>query len=169
MKKIIIAFIVIFVANLGCKKMSNTDGLCACSPISYPGISLVIKNAANLDLLNPANKEAYALSQIKLFQKDDKGVEKQVSFFLRPTFTYGISGSEKFNYYQLYSEEMIALARTKQPVFYLKLADGSPYELNLELKEGVADAGKLLIDKKEAPKETGELAKFNASIFYLNL
>lgn len=166
MKKIIIAFVVIFVANLGCKKVSNTDGLCACSPISYPGISLVIKNAANLDLLNPANKEAYALSQIKLFQKDDKGGEKQVNFFLRPTFSYG---SEKFNYYQLYSEEMIALARTKQPIFYLKLGDGTPYELNLELKEGMPDAGKLLIDKKEAPKETGELAKYNASIFYLNL
>jgi len=166
MKKIIIAFIVIFVANLGCKKISNTDGLCACSPMSYPGISLVIKNAAHLDLLNPVNKEAYALSQIKLFQKDDKGGEQQVSFSLRPTFTYG---SEKFNYYQLYSEQMIALARTKQQIFYLKLADGTPYELNLELKEGMPDAGKLLIDKKEAPKETGELAKYNGGIFYLNL
>ncbi|RQO69431.1 hypothetical protein DBR43_15220 [Pedobacter sp. KBW06] len=166
MKKIIIAFVVLFIANLGCKKISRTDGLCACSPATYPGVALVIKNVANLDLLNPANKEAYTLNQIKLFQKDDKGVEKQISFSIRPTFSYG---SEKFNYYQLYSEEIYVLARTKPQSFYLKLADGTPYELNLEFKEGVYKPQKLLIDKKEAPAETGELAKYDASIFYLNL
>jgi hypothetical protein len=167
MKKIIIVFIVLFVANLGCKKLSKSDGgLCACSPITYPGFALVIKNAANLDLLNPANKEAYVLNQIKLFQKDDKGVEKQVLFAIRPTFSYG---SEKFNYYQLYSEEIGLLARKSQQSFYLKLADGTPYELNLEFKDGIYKVQKLLIDKKEAPAETGELAKYDTSIFYLNL
>lgn len=166
MKKIIIAFVVIFIANLGCKKISDGDGLCGCSPITPPSLHLVIKSAVGTDLLNTENAGAYSPNQIQLFQKDNSGAIKQLRFHIRPGFSFG---SEKFNYYQLYSDEVGILAQIANQSFYLKLGDANPRELKVQLNNTTNRIEKLSIDKKDAPVETGEVSKYAGSIFYLTL
>jgi hypothetical protein len=165
MKKIIFVFAVLFIANLGCKKMSDTDTLCACSPVMKPFVSLVIKNSADLDLLNPSSNGGYKEKQIQLYLKDSNGNNKQVSFRINPSFTYG---NEKFNYYQLTSIEIIDLAKSIDDTFYLKLGDNQPIEINLQVKNQ-AKVEKLIVDKKEILAETGNEAKYFLSLFYLTL
>lgn len=169
MKKIIIAFAVLFVVVFGCKKIDETNGggLCACSPMPYAYMNLVIKNAGGEDLLNSATSGSFAQNQIQLYSKDANGNVKQINFFIRAPFSYG---ADKFNYNQLMSEEIAVLAKSIDNTFYLKLGNQTPYEINLQVNSNFRKVEKVLVDKKEAPKETGKLATdYGMNIYYLNL
>ncbi|WP_412466076.1 hypothetical protein [Pedobacter sp. KLB.chiD] len=150
MKKILIVLSLLFIINLGCKKENvGGGGLCACSPVSPPPLSLVIKNKADVDLLNPKTTGYFDKTRIQLFARDANNVVKPISFEIRQPFTY--TANLKLDYYQLISNEIPYLAKSPDQTFYLKLGDNMLYELNLKVTNNIVD--KLLIDKIEAPKE----------------
>lgn len=164
MKKFLLVLAVLFVANLGCKKMDedNGGGICACSPVrTGPDLALVIKNSSGTDLLDPGQSGAYTANQIKVFYKDNNGADKQVNIGIRPTFTYG---AEKFNYYTLLLSEAAALAR-QNITFYLKLGDAAPYELLVELDSTKSKIEKLKIDQQDMPMDNGSVKQY-INIFY---
>jgi hypothetical protein len=169
MKKFSIAFTVLFVLIFGCKKIdeANGGGLCACSPLPTAYLNLVIKNTAGNDLLNTATAGSFAQSQIQLYAKDAIGNIKQINFYIRSPFSYG---NDKFNYNQLMSDEIATLAKSIDNTFYLKLGNQNPYEINLQVNSNFRKVEKVLIDKKEAPAETGKVATdYGMNIYYLNL
>lgn len=169
MKKFIIALTLVFAVIFGCKKIdeSNGGGLCACSPMQTAYLNLVIKNAAGDDLLNSTTSGSFAQNQIQLYTKDANGTMKQISFSIRPPFSYG---ADKFNYYQLMSQEVAILAKSIDNSYYLKLGNQAPYEVNLQVSSTLNKVEKVWVDKKEASKETGKVATdFGLVIYYLNL
>jgi hypothetical protein len=167
MKKFLIALTLIIVANLGCKKEEIGErGPCACSPINYPYLSLVVKNAIGEDLLNSKTSGSFSTSQIKLYLVEANGATKSIDFGIRSPFSYG---SNQFTFYQLYSEQIVALtASSTTGVFYLKFADLPPYKLSLKIGTTIPKVEKLLINDKEAIVEAGPLQNYiGANIFYL--
>ncbi|MBB6236040.1 hypothetical protein HDC90_000646 [Pedobacter sp. AK013] len=159
MKKILFVLVLIFITNLGCKKIPNGGGLCACSPISYDtSLGLVIKNSTDVDLLNPKTTGFLDKTQIQLYSKDANHVIKQINFDIRQPFTY--TNNLKMDYYQLVSSEIGQQAKSIDNTFYLKLGD-KIYELNLKVNNQAVE--KLLIDKNDASKELP-----NANSQYLN-
>lgn len=164
MKKIIFILLVLFIANMGCKK-ENPD-ICACSPVVYPTFGLVIKNSTNADLLNPVTNGAYSKSQIQLYQKDNNGNNKNIDFVINQPFS---SRGQKFDYYHLVSAQIATLANSIENTFYLKIGNNEPIELNLYINKSKAKIEKLLVNKNEVPMESGEVSKYFLSIFYLNL
>ncbi len=150
MKKFLIILSAIFMIGLGCKKENiGGGGLCACSPITYPPLSLVIKNSADVDLLNPKTTGYFDKTKIQLYAKDTNHTIKPINFEIRQPFSY--SANQKLEYYQLISNEILLLAKHIDQTFYLRLGDNKLYELNLKVNNNVVE--KLLIDKAEAPKE----------------
>ncbi len=166
MKKFLIALTLIIVANLGCKKEEiGEPGPCACSPMSYPYLSLVVKNAVGEDLLNSKTSGSFSTSQIKLYVVETNGTIKNINFGVRPPFSYG---SNQFTFHQLYSQQIVALSASTSGVFYLKFGDLPPYKLNLKISTTAPKVEKLLINDKEATVETGPLQGYaDGNIFYL--
>lgn len=151
MKKILIVLMVIFIANLGCKKANvGGEGLCACSVLSGPPLVLVIKDSADVDLLNPKTTGYLDKNQIQLYSKDANNEIKQITFEIRPPFSY--SNNQKLDYYQLTSYQLPTLSKSIDNTFYLKLGENKLFEINMKVNKNMVE--KLLIDKAEAPKET---------------
>lgn len=149
MKKFLIVFLLIFIVNIGCKKIDlGGGGLCACSLMPQPILSLIIKNNANADLLNSATTGYFDKSKIEFYYKDANNLIKQLNFGISQPFTY--TNDVKVTYYQLVSYEIGMLAKSIE-TFYLKLGDGKIYELSLKVNNTVIE--KLLIDKVEISKE----------------
>ncbi|TBO40950.1 hypothetical protein [Pedobacter kyonggii] len=149
MKKILFVLVLIFITNLGCKKITDGGGVCACSPISYDtSLGLVIKNSTDGDLLNPKTTGFLDKTQIQLYAKDANNIIKKINFDIRQPFTY--TNNLKMDYYQLVSSEISREAKSIENTFYLKLGD-KLYELNLKVNNTVVE--KLLIDKVDSPKE----------------
>ncbi|WP_316845710.1 hypothetical protein [Pedobacter psychrodurus] len=167
MKKILIVLMVIFIANLGCKKAGvGGGGLCACSPITNNPLILVIKNSTDVDLLNPKTTGYFDKNQIQLYSKDNNNAIKQINFDIRQPFNY--NNTQKIDYYQLTSGEITYLATSMEHTFYLKLGDSKPYELNLKVNNNLVE--KLLIDKTEAPREIQQVTNsYIDSIYRLKL
>ncbi|CAM4355349.1 hypothetical protein SAMN06265348_11311 [Pedobacter westerhofensis] len=166
MKKFLVVCAVLFIVNMGCKKM-NADGggLCGCSPIEGPELDLVIRNAAGDDLLSDKTSGAYTKDNIQVYRKDENGKIIPIIFAVRPQFSYG---DEKFKYNFLYISAIRYNQDTQTDVIYLKLADHQPVELTLKLKlQGRFSVQQLLADQKEVEKDNGTVAKFSA-IYYLN-
>jgi hypothetical protein len=167
MKKFLIVIVVMFITNLGCKKITDSGGLCACSPISAVYLSLVIKNTAAEDLLSNKTVGAFTSNQIQLYYKESNGAIKQISFTVRQPFSYG---TDQFKYFQLFSQEIAALPNGAGTIVYLKLGDNAPYELKLQYNTYKNKVEKLLINDKEAPIETGKVSGYlDGNIFYLTL
>jgi len=168
MKKFLIALTLIIVANLGCKKEEiGEKGPCACSPVMYPYLSIVVKGSTGEDLLNSKTTGSFSTGQIKLYTIESNGSTKNIDFGIRPPFSYG---SNKFTYHQLYSQQIIALMASTSGTFYLKLGDTAPYKLSLKLNTTTAKIEKLMINDKEAAVETGTLQGYaDGNIFYLEL
>jgi hypothetical protein len=168
MKKFLIALTLIIVANLGCKKEEiGEKGPCACSPVTYPYLSLVVKGSAGQDLLNSKTAGSFSTGQIKLYTIESNGSTKNIDFGIRPPFSYG---SNQFTYHQLYSQQIIALMASTTGAFYLKLGEREPYKLSLKMSTTAGKIEKLMINDKEAGLETGELQTYSAgNIFYLEL
>ncbi|SFG90020.1 hypothetical protein [Pedobacter insulae] len=166
MKKFLIAFAIIIVAHLGCKKQEIGErGPCACSPLSYPYLSLVIKNAAGEDLLNLKTNNSFTVNHIKLYVLDANGQTKNVDFGIRPPFSYG---SNQFTFHQLHAQNIVALTASTNGTFYLQLGDRTPYKLNLKLNTTTSKIEKLLVNEVEAPIENGSLQGYtDGNIFYL--
>jgi len=161
MKKFLFVCAVLFIGSVGCKKMNiDGNGLCACSPITQPELTLVIKNAAGDDLLNDKTTGAFTKEKVELYTKDGAGKVIPVTFSIRPPFSYG---DEKFNFYQL--NFGLGFMQNKNSILYLKLGEGKVFELTFELNEGSYALSKLLIDQKEAQKDLGTVLKYK-SIFY---
>ena len=165
MKKFLIVLTIIIVANFGCKKEQIGDGICACSPVSYPYLSLAIKNNMGQDLLSAGIAGAYTSDQIQLFQKNNNGTIKLLKFHIRPPFSYG---NDQFKYNLLFSEEIIMLTKTMDQTFYLKLGDQPAFELNLQLHTTSKKVERLLINKNEAILDKGSVAAY-LNIFYLTM
>ncbi|WP_316804086.1 hypothetical protein [Pedobacter nototheniae] len=165
MKKILITLAVLFIINLGCKKIEG-GGLCACSPAVGPSLSLTIKSSTEADLLNSTTAGFYGKDQIKLYSKDANNVVKQISFTINQPFTY--TNDLKVTYYQLHSYEIASLSKNIDNTFYLKLGDDKIYELNLKVTSSLVE--KLLINKTEAPKEFPNVtASFLSSMYSLKI
>ncbi|SOD19000.1 hypothetical protein [Pedobacter xixiisoli] len=166
MKKFLAVLVIVFLANLGCKKLDDKQGVCACSPIYEPTVVLVVKNAAGTDMLNPATAGYFANNNIQLYYLEGS-TQKKLNFYVRPSFSYG---NEKFNYYQLNSSDIIRQSSTSNKDIYFKLGEDEPMKLNLEL---VADkkyqVAKLLVDGKEAVAEKGNVTSYLQNIFYVSL
>lgn len=149
MKKTLIVLAVLFITGLGCKKIIDTGGgLCACSPVQENYLSLVLKNNASKDILDPTTTDHLAKDKIQLYSKSATGEIKQISFGIRPPFSYG---DDKFEFYQLISAEILWLATSVDNNFYLKLGDSKEYLLNIKITNNKIE--KLLIDKLELPLE----------------
>ena len=167
MKKFLAVLAIVFLANLGCKKLDDNDGLCACSPVTEPTVALVVKNAAGADMLNPATQGYFTNANIQLYYQENGGALKQLNFYVRPSFSYG---SDKFNHYQLHTTEIIKHIAVNNHSFYLKLGSNNPLKLDFELKTNEKyKVIKLLVDNMEAPAETGTVAAYVPNIFYINL
>lgn len=168
MKKFLIVLAIIIAANIGCKKIDiGGDGLCACSPISYPSLSLVIKNASGADMLNGKTPGSFAANQIQLYSMEPDGTKKNINFSIRSPFSYG---TDQYIFYQIYSEQIVALATSASSNFYLKLGDNREYKLNLQLNSTTKRLEKLLIDDVQANVEAGPVANYvNGKIFFLEL
>lgn len=167
MKKFLAVLTIVFLANLGCKKLDVNDGLCACSPVVEPTIVLVVKNAAGADMLNPATNGYFTNSNIQLYYQENGGSLKQVTFYVRPSFTYG---SDKFNDYQLHTTEILKHIAANNRSFYLKLGSNNPLKLDFELQTNEKyKVVKLLVNDVEAQAETGAVATYVPNIFYVNL
>ncbi|MEH3111730.1 hypothetical protein [Pedobacter terrae] len=159
MKKILFVLVLIFITNLGCKKIINGGGLCACSPITYDtSLGLVIKNNTDADLLDPKTAGFLNKTQIQLYSKDANDAIKKINFDIRQPFTY--ADNLKMDYYQLVSVDISREAKSIDNTFYLKLGE-KLYELNLKVNNRTVE--KLLINKTDAPKELP-----NTNIEYLN-
>ncbi|RZL40836.1 MAG: hypothetical protein EOO93_30675 [Pedobacter sp.] len=166
MKKFLAVLIIVFLANLGCKKLDDNDKVCACSPISEPTVVLVVKNATSADMLNPTTTGYFANNNIQLYYLEG-GSQKKLNFYVRPTFSYG---SDKFNYYQLHSSDIIRQSLTDNKELYLKLGSNEPMKLALELGvDKKYQVAKLLVDNKEAVAEKGNVSSYVPNIFYITL
>ncbi|MEJ5996192.1 hypothetical protein WG904_17315 [Pedobacter sp. Du54] len=165
MKKTIIILLALFTVNLACKKEDiGGGGLCACSYISYMGLNLSIKDAANQDLLNPATSNSFTANQIQLYKKAANGDKIAISFTIRPPFNYQ---NGKFEYFQIFSDEIGRITNSIHDTYYLKLGDHEPYVLNLGINTTNKKTDRLLIDSKEAQKENNLPSEYPFNIFYL--
>lgn len=165
MKKFILALTIIFIANLGCKKIIDSEKPCACSPIYYPSLNLVIKNVAGDDYLNTKTTGYFAKDNIQLYYKEPNGNIKQVQFLIRQPFSYG---SEQFKYFYLRSEEILAINNSTNTLFYIKLGNNAPYELKIEFDKNKIE--KLLINNSETVPATGTLTNYqDGNMFYFTL
>ena len=164
MKKFILACVILFIVNMGCKK-TNADGgaPCGCSPVMGPSFSLVIKNSAGQDLLNPQTTAALTQEKIELYRKDAGGKIIPLNFSIRQPFTYG---NEKFTFYQLYINDLSFINDAGDNTAYLKLGNGPVRQVNVFLGQNPVLVNKVLVDKKEieSDKDNG---KTYLSIFYL--
>jgi hypothetical protein len=167
MKKFILVCAILFIANVGCKKM-NMDGgrLCGCSPapVEVPVLNLAIRNSEGTDLLSSNIPGAYKKDNIQLYRKDDAGKITPIPFSIRQPFT---DGEEKFSYNHLNTQALTYNTDTQSDRIFLKLGDEQPYELTLSFKTaGKIGVQKILINQKELEKVGGELVihKF----FFLN-
>jgi hypothetical protein len=162
MKKFLLVLAILFIAHLGCKKIDKEDRLCACSPISQPMFTLVIKKSG-VDLLNSTINGSFAKNQIQLYTIDESGKSKAIVFMIRSPF---VVDTEKLDYYQLVSYELLTLAISDTKSFYLKLGDEAPVELNF-VQNTTTRRLKLLIDKKEAVRESREIVNsVGGNVFY---
>lgn len=166
MKKFLIVILAIFLANLGCKKIDDGNRLCACSPVEEPALVLVIKNSEGVDLLNPINSGYFSNNQVQLYQRNENGSLKQITFYIRPPFSYG---NEKFNYYSLGSSEIIRLTNSINQDSYLKLGNNKPIKINIERAENSFSLGKLLINGVEKGAETSAVSNYVRNIYYIEL
>jgi len=167
MKKFLLALFIVFLANLGCKKLDKSDGgVCACSPAYEPTLVLVVKNAAGADMLNPATPGHFENNNIQLYSVEG-GIQKKLNFYVRTPFSYG---NDKFNFYQLHSSEIIRQFATNNKEVYLKLGNNASMKVSLELiTDTKFEITKLLIDNKEATAEQGNVKAYVQNLFYLNL
>ncbi len=166
MKKFLIVVLAVFLANLGCKKMDPGNRLCACSPVEEPTLVLVIKNSEGTDMLNPVNSGHFNNNQVQLYQQNENGSLKQITFYIRPPFSYG---NEKFNYYHLGSSEIIRLSNSINQDFYLKLGNNEPIKINIEKVENNFSLDKLLVNGQEKNAETGTVSNYIRNIYYIEL
>jgi len=164
MKKTLIVLAVLFITSLSCKKIIDPGGgLCACSPVQEGFLTVVLKNNAGADLLNPATAGYLSKEKIQLYIKNVSGGMRPINFEIRQPFSYD---NEKFEFYQLFSAEIFSLATSADTDFYLKLGESKEYVVNLK-KMGNKKVEKLLIDKVEVPfeKSTPTPYDFVNSIF----
>lgn len=164
MKKFLFICAILFIANVGCKKMNiDGGGLCGCSPTTGPTFQLVIRNSFGEDLLNSKTSGAYSIDKIELYRKDVTGKVVPVNFSIRPPFSYG---NESFSANSLYSADINYLFQASDKSIFLKLGGSKLYELTLQLNQQSAKVEKLLIDQKESEKAKGTIENY-ATIFYL--
>ncbi len=166
MKKFLIILSVIFIANLGCKKLDKGDRLCGCSPATQPPLTFVIKGANGTDLLNPATVGYFSNNDIKLYQLEENGAQKQLNFFVRPNFSNGV---DKFDFYQIHSAEIMRLAISLTKDFYLKLGDKEPLKINLERVKDDFKVSKLTINGVEKTAETGIITKYMPNVYVIEI
>lgn len=159
------AVVVLFIVSIGCKKVF-VEPLCACSPVHYPGFSLALKNANGADLLDPNVVGSFSKEKVKLFQKDAAGVVKQIQFYVNRPLNYD---GAKFPYHQLISDEIIYLAKTTKSTFYLQLGDNDPAQLTLDVNHITSVLEKLVVNSKEATRQTIGLEKYPSPIFSFTL
>jgi len=163
MKKIFFLLAVLFIVNLACKK--NGDGnTCACSPVTEPALTLVIKNAQGEDLLNPATSGALLESQVKLYTKSSNGGEQVSKIYIQKPVN--MSPTEKFDFYQITSYEIVNLAKSGSP-FYLKLGNAEPLLLTLTFNESTRKVEALVINQQPATKGEGLITSYIGSFFYI--
>jgi hypothetical protein len=164
MKKFILVCVILFIANVGCKKMNiDGGGACGCSPVQAGlQLNLVINNGAGDDLLNDKVAGAYTRDKIELYRKDSGGKAIPIIFAIRPPFSYG---DEKYKFSQLSSFDSTYVPNSAGSVIYLKLGDKT-YELTMQAKPNSYTIDRVLIDQKEAEKDNGTVAKYS-TIFYL--
>ncbi|WP_374951363.1 hypothetical protein [Mucilaginibacter sp.] len=166
MKKILLVLVVLFIANIGCKKVSMNGGnTCACSPVQGPAMLLVIQDANGQDLLDPQTNGALAKDKIDVYRKDAAGKIIPLYFEIRPQFSYG---EQKFKYYQLSLPELGFVQRGTPGTAYLKLGSAEPREVTIELSQTSNQVVKVTIDKKEAQRDADTIANY-ASVFYLKI
>jgi hypothetical protein len=164
MKKFLFICVILFIANVGCKKMNiDGGGLCGCSPTAGPTFQLVIKNSLGEDLLNSKTSGAYSIDKIELYRKDGNGKVIPLNFSIRPPFSYG---NEKFSANSLYSSDIAYLYQASDKSIFLKLGGSKLYELILHLNQQSGKVEKLFIDQKEGEKATGTIENY-ATIYYL--
>lgn len=167
MKKFLLALTIIFIVNLGCKKIIDSEKPCACSPVYYPSLNLVIKNAAGDDYLNTKTTGSFNKDNIQLYYKEANGNVKQVQFLIRQPFSYG---SEQFKYFYLRSEEILSINNFSATVFYIKLGNNAAYELKIDFDKSKNKVEKLLINNNEAVAATGTLTNYqDGNMFYFTL
>lgn len=169
MKKFLLALFIVFVANLGCKKLDKGGMPCACSPMAQPPLILVIKATNGDDLLNPATNGHFTADNIKVYHEAG-GKEMQMAFRLAKPFSYGNASTEKFEYYQIQSALVSMYPETAQPSFYLKLGNGTPLLLKPTMdKDTKYKVAKLLVNDVEATPETGAAKNILPNVFYITL
>lgn len=167
MKKFLFALILIFATGLACKKIDDQNPLCACSPVQLPTLTLVLKDANQLDLLNPNNQGALLAKDIKLSYTNANQVEKNLIFYLRAPFSYG---NKMFNFYQLHSSDILKIAAENDKQLFTLQLGAKQLKLKISLDEKLKyKVTQLSANDTAAPAETGELSAFVPNLFYLNV
>ncbi|WP_118195901.1 hypothetical protein [Albibacterium indicum] len=156
MKKIAIVSMIMFMAMMGCMKSEIVEpGICACSPVEPPGISLVVQNEAGDDLLNEDRDEFYSKEEITVFGVDKNGKQVDMVFSIRPPFTYE---DIKFEYYTVVLPHVYGLKNEFNNKMFIRFGDNDPYELKISFDEKQT-ANQLLINDKEAARVEEDVLK----------
>lgn len=159
MKKFLIILSIILAVNISCKKINP---LCACSPMPATSFNLVIKDANGNDLLNSSTPGFIAQNKIQLYSIDGNSVVKQISFSIRQPY---VSGTSRFEYNQLSSEEIALKVKDTNSNFYLKLGDDKLVQINLIVSSNIVD--KAYLNKIEAPIETTPFKGFSRDPIFI--
>lgn len=145
-----------FMAMMGCMKSEIIEpGLCACSPVEPPGISLVVQNEAGDDLLDEDVAGFYSKEDIKVFGIDKNGKQIDMVFSIRPPFTYE---DIKVEDNTLVLPQIYGFRQEFNDKIFIRIGDNDPYQLKISFDEnGIAN--KLLINDKEAARIEKEVLK----------
>lgn len=151
MKKFLVCLFVLTL-GLSCTK-EDPMRLCACSPVQTSNFKLIIKDAQNNDLLDPSKANTFAKGNIRITYKEN-GLTKDVSFVIRPPFSYGTNLQDKFAFYQLISEEAAILrVSSKVSDFFFDLGDGTKHTLSFDYNLPKGYAENVKIDNQLLPLE----------------
>ncbi len=164
MKKFLILFLMLFAGQMACKK-EITPQPCACSPVAFPTLHLVIKDPGGRDLFAPSTPNYYEASAIKWYQEGADGSKKLLDFHVRPGFSYG---NEYFSFYQLVSTEVIRNAAIGNRQFYLQIGALPLIAFQLELSE-TYKVTKIRTTGQEFAAEGGTIANYVPNLFVLQL
>lgn len=156
MKKIAIVSMIMFMAMMGCMKSEIVEpGICACSPVEPPGISLVVQNEAGDDLLNEEMDDFYSKEEIAVFGVDKNGKQVDMVFSIRPPFT---NEDIKFEYYTVVLPHVYGLKKDFDNKIFIRFGDNDPYELKISFDEKQI-ANQLLINDQKAARLEEDVLK----------
>jgi hypothetical protein len=164
MKKLLVVFAIIVSLNLACDKR-----MCGCfnpPPLTF---NLVVRDAQDKDLLNPAMAGGFSKEKLKLYKVEADGSHTPLKFDINKPIP---TGNTKINYYQLVSPDLATFERSHPntgyytKVAYLQFGSETPYKVDLAYDQRHHKLD-LNLNGIEVPKDEKMLPFLN-TLFYFS-